>query len=300
MKKVKRLFLLSLLVSAVCSGTALVGGNIIANSALQSGGSSVAGSSTESSPVTKLGAGHTILLDAWYNSQKRLDAEGNQVYFHYKWNDEADSGYSLLGEIFRSYGAETKMLYVAPTLNNLRDAKVYIIVSPDIPVKNPIPHYMEPEDAEQIAEWVKAGGVLMIMENDPPNADLHHLNLLSEKFGIHFNDVLRNHVVNDQFESGKIEVPSGGPIFHDAHTIFMKDTCTISAKAPAAPVLTDKGDTMIAIARYGKGTVFATVDPWLYNEYTDGHRLPASYDNYSAAKELVRWILEQISRKVPL
>jgi len=57
---------------------------------------------------------------------------------------------------------------------------------------------------------------------------------------------------------------------------------------------------MIAIARYGKGTVFATVDPWLYNEYTDGHRLPASYDNYSAAKELVRWILEQISRQVPV
>ena len=78
------------------------------------------------------------------------------------------------------------------------------------------------------------------------------------------------------------------------HTIFMKDTCTISAKTPASPLLTDRGDTIIAVARYGKGTVFATVDPWLYNEYTDGHRLPASYDNYSAAKELVRWILSRL------
>ncbi len=296
MKIVERHFLPSLLVLVVGSLAALGGATVIANSAQQAGGSSMTGLRTENPAAGKIGVGDTILLDAWYNSQKRADAKGNQVYFHYKWNDETDSGYSLLGEIFRNYGAETKMLFVAPTADNLRDAKVYIIVSPDIPVKNPIPHYMEPEDAEQIAEWVKAGGVLMIMENDPPNADLHHINLLSEKFGIHFNDVLRNHVVNDQFESGKIEVPSGGPIFHDAHTIFMKDTCTISTKAPASPVLTDKGDTIIAVARYGKGTVFATVDPWLYNEYTDGHRLPASYDNYSAGKELVRWILEQIPR----
>jgi unsaturated rhamnogalacturonyl hydrolase len=296
MKIVQRHFLLSLLVPVVCICAFLGGGTAVPSSAQQSSGSPATDSPIESSPAVKLGAGATILLDAWYNSQKRVDAKGNQVYFHYKWNDESDSGYSLLGEIFRSYGAETKMLFVAPTVDNLRGAKVYIIVSPDIPVKNPMPHYRELEDAEQIAEWVKAGGVLMIMENDPPNADLHHLNLLSEKFGIHFNDVLRNHVVNDKFESGKIEVPSGGPIFHDAHTIFMKDTCTISAKTPASPILTDEGDTIIAVARYGKGTVFATVDPWLYNEYTDGHRLPASYDNYSAAKEFVRWILKQIPR----
>ena len=116
MKKVHRHFLLSLLVLAICTCAALVGGNVIANSAQQSGGSSVAGSSTESSPATKLGAGHTILLDAWYNSQKRADAKGNQVYFHYKWNDKTDSGYSVLGEIFRNYGGETKMLFVAPTV----------------------------------------------------------------------------------------------------------------------------------------------------------------------------------------
>ena len=57
MKKVHRHFLLSLLVLAICTCAALVGGNVIANSAQQSGGSSVTGSSTESSPATKLGAG---------------------------------------------------------------------------------------------------------------------------------------------------------------------------------------------------------------------------------------------------
>jgi unsaturated rhamnogalacturonyl hydrolase len=53
----------------------------------------------------------------------------------------------------------------------------------------------------------------------------------------------------------------------------------------------------MATAKYGKGTVFATVDPWLYNEYTDGRKLPVEYDNYAAGLELVRWILTQISRR---
>ena len=50
----------------------------------------------------------------------------------------------------------------------------------------------------------------------------------------------------------------------------------------------------MAVLKYGKETVFATVDPWLYNEYTDGRKLPAAYDNYAGSRELVRWILSQI------
>jgi unsaturated rhamnogalacturonyl hydrolase len=141
---------------------------------------------------------------------------------------------------------------------------------------------------------VKAGGVLLMMENDPANADLDHFDVISEKFGIHFNSVLRKHVIGHQWEMGRIGIPGGGPVFHDPHTAYMKDVCTISVSTPAVSLLTDSGDILMATARYGKGTVFATVDPWLYNEYTDGRKLPAEYDNYAAGKELVRWILEQI------
>jgi unsaturated rhamnogalacturonyl hydrolase len=52
----------------------------------------------------------------------------------------------------------------------------------------------------------------------------------------------------------------------------------------------------MATAKYGKGTVFATVDPWLYNEYTDGRKLAEPYDNFAAGKELMRWILAQVPR----
>ena len=61
-------------------------------------------------------------------------------------------------------------------------------------------------------------------------------------------------------------------------------------------MLAEGPDIFIATAKFGKGTVFAMVDPWLYNEYTDGRKLPAAYDNFAAGNELVRWVLDQIPR----
>jgi unsaturated rhamnogalacturonyl hydrolase len=34
-------------------------------------------------------------------------------------------------------------------------------------------------------------------------------------------------------------------------------------------------------------------DPWLYNEYLDGRKLPAEYPNYKAAEDIVKWLLTQ-------
>ena len=48
-----------------------------------------------------LGRGQTALLDGWYNSQKRPNAAGQMVEFHYKWNDLSNEGYSIFGHIFR-------------------------------------------------------------------------------------------------------------------------------------------------------------------------------------------------------
>ncbi len=69
----------------------------------------------------------------------------------------------FLGHVFRSYGVATGTLYSAPTAEKLKGSQFYIIVSPDIPVKNPHPHYVRPEDAQQVALWVKQGGVLLLM-----------------------------------------------------------------------------------------------------------------------------------------
>jgi unsaturated rhamnogalacturonyl hydrolase len=56
------------------------------------------------------------------------------------------------------------------------------------------------------------------------------------------------------------------------------------------------GDNLIAVAKHGKGSVFVIGDPWLYNEYVDGRRLPAEFENFNAAQDLSRWAIGQ-SRK---
>jgi unsaturated rhamnogalacturonyl hydrolase len=256
----------------------------------------MAASEMENAQNAKLGRGDTVLVDGWFNSQKRTDAFGKEVLFHYKWDTQDNPGYSLFGHIFRNFGAETKELDAEPTVENLSKAQVYVIASPDNAEKNPHPNYATAEDATQIAEWVKAGGVLAIMENDTSFADLDHFNAVAEKFGMHFNSVLRKHVIGTNWEQGKIAIESGGPIFHHPHTIYVKDVCTISVKPPAVSVLKEGDDIFMATAKYGKGAVYAFVDPWLYNEYTDGRKLPATYDNYAGGVELVRWLLQQVPR----
>jgi unsaturated rhamnogalacturonyl hydrolase len=55
----------------------------------------------------------------------------------------------------------------------------------------------------------------------------------------------------------------------------------------------------MATTTFGRGTVFAAVDPWLYNEYTDGRKNPQIYsqfDNFAGGNELVKWLLEQLPK----
>ncbi|HEX7959009.1 MAG TPA: glycoside hydrolase family 88 protein, partial [Terriglobales bacterium] len=254
----------------------------------------LASSEMELAPNVTLGRGKTVMLDAWFNSQKRENPAGQTEYFHYKWTDLADSGFSTFGRVFRNFGAATSTLYSAPRVPDLKNAQIYIIVSPDIPAKNPQPHYVDDTDVQQVAQWVNDGGVLLLMENDVNNSEFEHFNKLSEKFGIHFNPVLRNQVEGTKWEMGKVPIPAGTKVFTSPHTAYMKEISTISPQKPAEAVLIDKGDVLMAISKYGKGTVFAVVDPWVYNEYGDGIKLPPEYDNYAAGKELVEWLLKQV------
>lgn len=256
----------------------------------------LAATEMEMAPQAMLAHGKTVMVDAWFNSQQRTNAAGQKNFFHYKWSDFSNSGFSILGHIFKSHGANLAMLPDPPTLARLRDAQIYFIVSPDIPKWNPHPHYVQSGDAQRVAQWVKQGGVLVLMENDPGNADLKHFNLIADRFGIHFDDVLQHHVVGDHFAPGYIPVSGAGPVFHYPHTLYMKDTCGISVKAPATALLKDKQGIVIATRKYGKGTVVAVSDPWLYNEYTDHRKVRPEQENFAAGKEFVIWLLNQTGR----
>ena len=259
----------------------------------------LAASEMQLAEVAASGAHQRVLLDAWYNDQRRGNAAGQSELFHYKWSDYSNSGFSLFGHIFRSYGIATATLDTAPTLATLQGAQYYIIVSPDTAAKTPHPHFMTATAAKQIAQWVHRGGVLLLMENDPANADIPHLDILADTFGLHFQDRLTHHVVGDDFAMGRIEVPADGTLFHHAHTLYMKDTCSLTLTKETVPLLRDKGDVLMAAAQYGRGTVYAVADPWLYNEYTDGRKLPATYDNFAAGMELVRWLIERQAKMLP-
>jgi unsaturated rhamnogalacturonyl hydrolase len=251
----------------------------------------LAGSEIEQAPTEAIGQGKTVLMDAWFNSQTRANPSGHTALFHYKWDDDFDTGFSFVGFAFQRFGAKLAELPTAPTLAGLSKAQIYMIVSPDIPIKNPNPHYMDKSSADAIEAWVKQGGVLILMMNDVNNTDFTHMNTLSERFGIHFNPVDRNLVTGTQWEMGMLHIPVTDGIFPTPLTIYMKEICTIAASGPAKPIYTDKGDTLMAVAKVGKGTVYATVDPWLYNEYTDGRKLPPLYQQFQAAKDLTAWAI---------
>jgi len=104
-------------------------------------------------------------------------------------------------------------------------------------------------------------------------------------------------VVNNQFEQGAITIPPGNAIFKTAQKVYIKELSTIAVTPPAVAALERNSDIIVAIARYGKGTVFAVGDPWFYNEYLDGRKLPPQYENFKAANDLVTWLAHQIPSK---
>jgi len=241
-----------------------------------------------------LGKGKTVLLDSYFNNEHHNDVTGKSMPFHYKWEEQDNNGFSFLRQVFINYGLQNKTLNEAPDAENLKKAAAYVIVDPDIPKENPDAKYIEEPHIKAISNWVKNGGVLVVLNNDTGNAEFVHLNKLMAKFGISFNQNSVNRVVGGNFEQGAINIPSGNAIFKTARKVYIKELSTLQLTNAAVPQLTNDKDIIVATAKYGKGTVFAVGDPWFYNEYTDGRKLPPDYDNFKAANDLVNWLVKQI------
>lgn len=252
----------------------------------------------EMMPTVRFGKGHVALLDSWFNSQTHADITGAMIPYHYKWQEQTNDGFSFMAHAFHTYGVSTRTLDSAPTAANLAGASVYLIVDPNFattpsnPHYNPHPNLISSADVKAITDWVRRGGTLLLFGNDRSNLEFEHLNTLASQFGITFNQDIRNRVPDHQYEAGAFTFEKSQTLFHAGLHIFMKEICTIGTKAPAHSILSDHGDTIIAVSRLGKGRVFAVGDPWLYNEYTDGRKLPSEFQNYQAALDLVHWSIE--------
>jgi len=255
----------------------------------------LASSEMEQASTEALGQGKTALVDAWFNSQTRKNAFGQTELFHYKWDDDTNNGYSFFGRAFQRYGVSLATETTAPTSVNLAKAQIYVIASPDIPIKNPNPHYMDKGSGDAIEAWVKAGGVLLLFSNDRDNTEFTYFNTLSDRFGIHFNPVLSHHVIDPDHSTGEVVIPAGTGIFGSGFTAYMKDTSTITVSGRAKAVVTDHGDVMIAVSHVGKGVVLAVTDPWFYNEYADGRKM-GQYRGFEAAQDVAAWAVSQSKR----
>ncbi|MBC7688690.1 MAG: glycoside hydrolase family 88 protein, partial [Aquabacterium sp.] len=243
--------------------------------------------------MPKPGKGKQVLLDAFFNNEWRKDLYGFNARRHYTWDDTEHGGISLLGSVWQNYGAKLATLEQAPTAKNLKGSAVYMIIDPDGPKDNKAPNYVNDQDATTVADWVKAGGVLLLMANDSSNCDLPHFNKLANKFGITFTDKSINMVQGNELETGAVLNNEANPIFKQTKKMYLKEVSALTVKAPAHALIKKAADIIFATAKYGKGTVFAVGDPWLYNEYTDGRKIPAEYQTFSAANELVQWLLMQ-------
>jgi len=257
----------------------------------------LASNEMETAKGLSFGKGKTVLLDYYFNSETKKDSTGQVLPYHYKWEEMPNSGFSFWGNVFRNFGVTTAALREGPTAANLKPANIYIIVDPDTKEENEHPNFVEQEHVKAITDWVKSGGVLVLMGNDIGNAEFDHFNQLAKQFGIQFNKDSRNHVQGNEFAMGAILAPDHHSIFTTAKRLYLKEISTLSVAPPATPVLQDKGDVIMAVAKLSRGTVFAVGDPWLYNEYVDGRKLPPEFDNAKAARDLARWLILQASMK---
>ncbi len=264
---------------------------VVVNDAKGVGAFLLAANEMEIAAQPKPGLGKTVVLDSYFNNEVRTDQSGNPLSWHYKWDEQSNGGFSFWGGLFNNAGFKTETLYQAPTAANLKGKSIYIIVDPDIEKENPKPNYVSKADIENITAWVKAGGTLVLMGNDAPNSEQEHFNELAGKFGIHFNGDSKGTVpVAGKFETAKVVIPAGNEIF-GAKDIFVKEYSSLKLTAPARSILRDaQGDNVMAVAKLGKGKVFVIGDPWLYNEYVDGRKIPASYQNFKAMQELTNWL----------
>lgn len=250
----------------------------------------LAGIELERLATPQIGKGKTVLLDYFFNHEYR---DGKR--FHYTWEDVPDPGFSWWGQIFRNIGAKTDSLGTAPTAENLRRADVFIIVDPDTRKEAAKPNFIEKQHIAAIRDWVKNGGTLVLLANDTANCEIPKFNQLAAEFGIRFSDRSRNMVKNNAYETGAVRVPQGNSVFRTASKLFIKEISLLDVQPPARPLLVEGQDVVMATAKLGKGRVFALGDPWLYNEYVDGRRLPADFENFKAARDLAEWLVKPFS-----
>jgi hypothetical protein len=224
-------------------------------------------------------------LDRYYHREAR---DGRP--YHYAWDDTTAAGYSELQRLLEGLGAATTSVTEPATQETLAGLSIYLLVTPGTPTTDPATKPLDDKAVEAIASWVEAGGVLILLNNSKGYAEFDHTNKLAERFGIHFNEDVRFGLDADPQKLQMHTFPDH-PFFQGVNKLHMRSVGTLSVEPPAEVVYRFQGDTIMALCRHGKGTVFALGDPWGYNEYID------FFDNRTALTNVFRSLLARAEER---
>ena len=195
--------------------------------------------------------GVVIGLDGWHNMEMPP---------HYKWEAKVMGGFSQFGEMLQGLGAEITTVKTALTPEALKKISILMIVRPDIPKFNPKPNYIQEPEIKAIVEWVKQGGVLVMMANNEGLCEFERFNKLAKEFGMQFEG-------NTAKATQTFEVPSDERFFKEVKKLHIVNLTSMKVNPPARERLKLNDQVLMATARLEKGFVWAFGDPWLYNEY---------------------------------
>jgi unsaturated rhamnogalacturonyl hydrolase len=239
-----------------------------------------------------LAQGKVVGIDNYFNCEYRSNWNKSIEKFHYTWDDTQHSGFLWWANIFKDYGAKLTTINNPPTVSNLKGLDVYIIVDPDTKKETESPNFVNPSHINAIKNWVNNGGTLILMANDTSNCEIPKFNELAKVFGIEFSLKSINMVQGNNFEQGLVNIPPNSLVFPNTKAVYVKELVTLNIKPNVKKVATKSSDVIMASVAYGKGKVFVIGDPWLYNEYVDGRKIPMSFQNFNAAKDLAKWSLK--------
>lgn len=236
----------------------------------------IAGNGAFANPVWNATQSNVVALDAWHNREPEP---------HYRWEATYMGGFSGLAQMLRGFGAATKTIEEPLTAKSLAGIDQLIIVDPDTPKEAARPNEIQDSEIEAIANWVNAGGALILLNNDPGNAEFPRMNALARRFGIEFLE--RKHA--DASGNSKLTLAtSNDKWFTPGLKFYAVDVAPLQVTTRDSETLLADHDAIIMTAvRQGKGIVVALGDPWLYNEYL------YTQDNRRIAEELFRRLLER-------
>ena len=225
--------------------------------------------------VVSADAQKVVALDGFHNNESKMPD-------HYQWDGVRQGGFSDLGKVLVGLGAQLKTVRERVTPQVLEGVRVFIIVDPDTPAETAEPQYILPEEIAAIEAWVRAGGRLVLLGNDKGNAEFEHFNQLARRFGIEFLEETYPKVQG----KGILVAKGDGGIFEGAAEVYLVEVAPLKVSPEVVVVLADHGTAIMALAKAGKGEVFALGDPWIYNEYID-HK-----NNRAIATNLFRNLLK--------